>query len=87
LAQTKKKNNVCAIFWGNPLTNTVQIRGGGKVIQIEVFRCERRDAVDVDDANWLKARCSVTVAEFSATLSLRLISPDSPMNWRKPSGC
>jgi len=76
LAQTRKKSNVCAIFLGNPLTNTVQIRGDGKVIQIEVFGYERPDAVDADDANWLKARCSVTVAEFSATLTLSLVAHD-----------
>jgi hypothetical protein len=76
LAQTRKKNNVFAIFWGNPLTNTVQIRGDGKVIQIEVFGYERPDAVEADDANWLKARCSVTVADFSATLSLSLVAHD-----------
>jgi hypothetical protein len=53
-----------------------------------VFEYERPDANDEYDANWLRARCSVTVAEFSAVLSLALVtmtSPDSRMNWNKPS--
>jgi hypothetical protein len=58
------------------LTNPVQIRGNGKVIQIEVFGYERPDAVDEYDANWFKARCSVTVAEFSGVLRLSLVTHD-----------
>jgi hypothetical protein len=39
--------------------------------------CDRRpDANDEYDANWLRARCSVTVAEFSAVLSLALVTHD-----------
>ena len=58
------------------LANTVQIRGDGNVIQIEVFGYERPDADDEHDANWLRAECSVTVAEFSAVLSLSLVTHD-----------
>jgi hypothetical protein len=58
------------------LTNTVQIRGDGKVIQIEVYGYERPDADDQDEANWLRARCSVKVAEFSAVLNLDLVTHD-----------
>ena len=58
------------------MTNTVQIRGDGNIIQIEVFGYERPDANDEYDANWLRARCSVTVAEFSAVLSLALVTHD-----------
>ena len=58
------------------LTNTFQIRGHGNIIQIEVFGYERPDANDEDDANCLRARCSVTVAEFSAVLSLALVTHD-----------
>ena len=58
------------------LTNIVQIRGDGNAIQIEVFGYERPDADDEYDANWLRARCSVTVAEFSAVLSLALVTHD-----------
>ena len=32
--------------------------------------------VSEGDANWLRARCSVTVAEFSAVLSLALVTHD-----------
>jgi hypothetical protein len=48
----------------------------GNVIQIEAFGCERPDATDEYDANWLRARCSVNVAEFSAVLSLALVTQD-----------
>lgn len=65
-----------ARFLGQLLTNTVQIRGDGNIIQIEVFGYERPDANDEYDANWLRARCSVTVAEFSAVLSLALVAHD-----------
>jgi hypothetical protein len=65
-----------ARFLGQLLTNTVQIRGDGNIIQIEVFGYERPDANDEYDANWLRARCSVTVAEFSAVLSLALVTHD-----------
>jgi hypothetical protein len=58
------------------LTNTVQIRGDGNIIQIEVFGYERPDANDEYDSNWLRARCSVTVAEFSAVLGLALVTHD-----------
>ena len=58
------------------MTNSVQIRGDGNVIQIEVFGYERPDASDEYDANWLRARCSVTVAEFSAVLSVALVTHD-----------
>ena len=58
------------------MTNTVQIRGDGKAIQIEVFGYERPDADDGYDANWLRAKCSVTVAEFSVVLSLALATHD-----------
>ena len=58
------------------LTNIVQIRGDGNAIQIEVFGYEWPDADDEYDANWLRARCSVTVAEFSAVLSLALVTHD-----------
>jgi len=58
------------------LTNTIQIRGDGNIIQIEVFGYERPDANDEYDANWLRARCSVSVAEFSAVLSLALATHD-----------
>ena len=58
------------------MTNTVQIRGDGNVIQIEVFGYERPNANNEDDANWLRARCSVTVAEFSAVLRLALGTHD-----------
>jgi hypothetical protein len=61
---------------GQSLTNTVQIRGDGNVIQIEVFGYERLDATDEYDANWLRARCSITIAEFSAVLSLALVTHD-----------
>jgi hypothetical protein len=54
------------------LTSTVQIRGDGKVIQIEVFGY----ANDEYDANWLRAKCSVTMAEFSAVLNLALVTHD-----------
>ncbi len=54
------------------LTNTVKIRGDGSSIQIEVFGYERPYANDEYDANWLRARCSVTLAEFSAVLNLAL---------------
>jgi len=63
-------------FWGDSLPNTVQIRGDGNVIQIDVFGYERPDANDEYDANWLRAKCSVTVAEFSAILSLALVTRD-----------
>jgi len=60
-----------------PLKNTVQIRGdGGRVIQIEISGYERPDAGDEYDANWLRAKCSVTLAEFSAVLSLALVTHD-----------
>ena len=58
------------------LTNIVQIRGDGKVIQIEVFGYERPDADDEDDANRLRAKCSITVAEFSAVLRVSLVAGD-----------
>jgi len=59
------------------LKNTVQIRGiGGSVVQIDIFGYERPDAGDEYDANWLKARCSVTLAEFSAVLSLSVLAQD-----------
>lgn len=54
----------------------MQIRGDGNIIQIEVFGYERPDASDEYDSNWLRARCSVTVAEFSAVLSLALVTHD-----------
>ncbi len=41
-----------------------------------MFGYERPDANDEYDANWLSARCSVTVAEFSAVLSLALVTHD-----------
>ena len=65
-----------AILLGQSLANTFQIRGDGNVIQIEVFGYERPDATDEYDANWLRARCSITVAEFSAVLSLVLVTHD-----------
>src|SRR5258708_15655880 len=65
-----------ACFRGPLLANIVQIRGDGNIIQIEVFGYERPDANDEYDANWLRARCSVTVAEFSAVLSLALVTHD-----------
>ena len=58
------------------LANTVQIRGDGNVIRIGVFGYERPDANDEYDSNWLRARCSITVAEFSAVLSLALVTHD-----------
>lgn len=58
------------------MTNTVQIQGDGNIIQIEVFGYERPDANDEYDANWLRARCSVSVGEFSAVLSLALVTHD-----------
>ena len=58
------------------MTNTVQIRGDGNAIQIEVFGYERPDGDNEYDANWLRARCSVTVAEFSAVLRLALVTHD-----------
>ena len=41
-----------------------------------MFGYERPDATDEYDANWLRARCSITVAEFSAVLSLALVTHD-----------
>jgi hypothetical protein len=61
---------------GQSLANTVHIRGDGNVIQIEVFGYERPDANDAYDANWLRARCSISVAEFSAALSVALVTHD-----------
>ena len=58
------------------MTNTVQIRGDGAAIQIEVLGYERPVASDEDDANWLRAKCSVTVAEFSAVLNVALVTHD-----------
>jgi hypothetical protein len=64
------------VICGQLLTSTVQIRGDGNVIQIEVFGYERPDANDKYDANWLRARCSVAVAEFSTVLRLALVTHD-----------
>ena len=62
---------------GEPLKNTVRIRGnGGNVVQIDISGYERPDAVDEYDANWLRARCSVALTEFSAVLSLSVLAQD-----------
>jgi hypothetical protein len=57
-------------------TNTVQIRGDGNIIRVEVFGYERPDANDEYDANWLRARVSVSMAEFSAVIRLALVTHD-----------
>jgi hypothetical protein len=58
------------------VANTVQIRGEGNTIKIEVFGYERPDATDTSDANWLRAKCSLTLAEFSAVIHLALETHD-----------
>lgn len=58
------------------LSNTVKIRGDGNTIQIEVLGYERPHANGEYDANWLRARCSITVAAFAAALSLALDTHD-----------
>jgi len=46
----------------------MEIRGHGGRIEVEVFNYERPTARDEHDANWLKAKCSVVVGEFTCVL-------------------
>jgi hypothetical protein len=57
------------------MPKTMEIRGHGGRVGVEVYY-ERSDADNEDDANWLKAKCSVLVGEFSSVLSLSLVTHD-----------
>jgi hypothetical protein len=58
------------------MSGTVEIRGHGGRVRIEVYNYERPNAEDQDDVNWLSARCTVVVGEFSCVLRLSLVTYD-----------
>jgi hypothetical protein len=58
------------------MPKTVEIGGNGGHVGIEVYNYERSGAADEDDANWLKAKCSVAVGEFSCVVGLSLVTHD-----------
>lgn len=58
------------------MPKTMIIRGHGGRIGVEVYNYERPDTANEDDANWLKAKCSVVVSEFSCVLGLSLRTHD-----------
>jgi hypothetical protein len=58
------------------MAKTMEIRGHGGRIKIDVQGYERPDTSDGDDANWLITQCNVAVAEFSGILKLSLVTLD-----------
>jgi hypothetical protein len=58
------------------MAKTMEIRGHGGRIKIDVQGYERPDTSDGDDANWLAAQCNVVAGEFSCTLNLSLVTRD-----------
>jgi hypothetical protein len=58
------------------MAKTMEIGGHGGHIKIDVQGYQRPETSDEDDANWLVARCKVTVGEFSCTLKLSLATRD-----------
>jgi hypothetical protein len=58
------------------MAKTMEIGGHGGHIKIDVRGYERPETSDEDDANWLVARCNVTVGEFSCILKLSLVTRD-----------
>jgi len=59
-----------------PVTNTMEICGHGGRIEVQIFDYERPNATDEDDANWLKAKCSVFVGEFTCVLQISPVTHD-----------
>jgi len=56
------------------MPKTMEIRGHGGNIKIDVQSYERPETSDEDDANWLVAKCEIVVREFSCVLGLSLVT-------------
>jgi hypothetical protein len=58
------------------MSETVEIRGAGGQVRIEVLEYERLDATDTNVSNLLTCKCSVEVWEFACNLNLSLRTHD-----------
>ena len=58
------------------MSETVEIRGAGGQVRIEVLEYERPDATDMNESNRLTCKCSVEVREFACNLNLSLRTHD-----------
>ena len=58
------------------MPKTMEIRGHGGHVGIEVYDYERPDTPVERDANWLTAKCTVGVGEFSCILALFLLTEE-----------
>lgn len=56
--------------------NETTIRGGGNEVKITVLGYERESAIEVSDANWLKARIAIRVGPFNADYEAALTTHD-----------